>query len=84
MASRHKHARQGGGFVLFDVHYADGTRSSNRRVPSEAVAGLDGDDLARAFIEAQEKDIARSSGRPPRTVASVVRSDAKPKTPRSR
>ena len=34
-------------FVLFDVVYEDGTRSSNRRVPADALVGPDGDDAAR-------------------------------------
>ena len=31
-------------FVLFDVIYEDGSQRSNRRVPGEALAGLEGDD----------------------------------------
>ena len=30
-------------FVLFDVLYQDGARTSNRKVPSELLGGLDGD-----------------------------------------
>lgn len=52
------------GFVLFNVLYEDGTQSSNRRVPAEALGGLDGDEPARAIIEAQDRDIAEKSGRP--------------------
>ena len=33
------------GFVLFDVVYQDGSRTSNRKVPSGELGGLDGDDL---------------------------------------
>ena len=51
-------------FVAFDVTYADGTRSSNRRVPSTALTGLDGDDPARDIIEAQDREIGAASGRP--------------------
>ena len=48
--------------VLFDVVYADGTLSSNRKVPGEALGGLDGDAPARGIIEAQDRDIAQRSG----------------------
>ena len=41
-------------FVLFDVLYEDGTRTSNRKVPSYELDGLEGDTPARAIIEAQD------------------------------
>jgi hypothetical protein len=50
-------------FVLFDVIYDDGSQRSNRRVPKDILVGLDGDDPARAVIEAQDRDIAERSGR---------------------
>lgn len=59
--------------VLFNVVYEDGTLSSNRRVPGTELGGLDGDDPARAFIEAQDRDIAQRSGLPPRAIKSLVR-----------
>ena len=37
-------------WVLFDVYYEDGSRSSNRRVPSAVLGGLDGDEPARTAI----------------------------------
>jgi hypothetical protein len=72
-------------FVLFDVIYVDGTRSSNRKVPSVALGGLDGDAPAQALIEEQDREIARASGRPRPDIRSVVRSAARPtgeETPR--
>ena len=33
-------------FVMFDVVYVDGSRRSNRRVPTELLGGLDGDEPA--------------------------------------
>jgi hypothetical protein len=51
-------------FVLFDVAYEDGSRRSNRRVPSELLGGLDGDNPARAAIEEQDRLIAEKSGTP--------------------
>ncbi len=51
-------------FVLFDVFYEDGSRRSNRRVPSEILGGLDGDAPARSVIEEQDRLIAERSGNP--------------------
>jgi hypothetical protein len=59
-------------FVLFDVLYEDGARSSNRKVPSSELA--DGDAVAKPYIEAQDREIAEISGRPPNLVKSVTRS----------
>jgi hypothetical protein len=64
-------------FVMFDVVYADGTRSSNRKVPASLLAGLDGDAPARAMVEAQDREIAAASGRPRSDVKSITRSPAK-------
>jgi hypothetical protein len=64
-------------FVLFDVIYEDGTQRSNRRVPAELLAGLDGDEPARAEIEAQDRAIAEKSGLPPLSIKSLKRSGAK-------
>jgi|HubBroStandDraft_6_1064221.scaffolds.fasta_scaffold614665_2 hypothetical protein len=61
-------------FVLFDVLYEDGARSSNRKVPSSELAGLDGDVVAKPYIEAQDREIAEISGRPPNLIKSVTRS----------
>ena len=49
-------------FVLFNVVYEDGTQTSNRKVPSGEVGGLDGDEPARGIIEAQDRKIAEMSG----------------------
>ncbi|MFZ1429594.1 MAG: hypothetical protein WAS21_22835 [Geminicoccaceae bacterium] len=62
------------GFVLFDVVYQDGTRTSNRKVPSAEVGGLDGDDPARTFIEAQDRTIAERSGNPRGPIKTIARS----------
>jgi len=61
-------------FVLFDVLYEDGTRLSNRKVPSEAVGGLDGDAPAKEIFEAQDEKIAALSGRPRGPIKSITRS----------
>ena len=62
------------GFVLFDVIYQDGTRTSNRKVPSAELGGLDGDDPAKTFIEAQDRTIAERSGNPRGPIKSIARS----------
>jgi len=60
-------------FVLFDVFYEDGSRRSNRRVPSSVLGGLDGDEPARAVVEAQDRDIAEKSGLPAIQIKSLRR-----------
>ena len=64
------------GFVLFDVVYQDGSRTSNRKVPSAELGGLDGDDPARTFIEAQDRTIAERSGNPRGPIKTIARSPA--------
>src|ERR1700749_1337129 len=64
-------------FTLFDVVYEDGSQRSNRRVPSEVLGGLDGDDPARAVIEEQDRLIAEKSGTPAIPVKSIHRSGSK-------
>ena len=63
--------------VMFDVVYEDGTRSSNRKVAANLLGGLEGDEPARAMIEAQDREIAAASGRPRSDVKSIVRSPPK-------
>jgi hypothetical protein len=64
-------------FVLFDVFYEDGSQRSNRKVPSEVLGGLDGDEPARVAIEAQDRAIAEKSGMPPVAIKSIRRSGGK-------
>ena len=66
--------RQIGDFVLYDVLYEDNTRTSNRKVPSLAVGGFDGDAPAKPYIEAEDRRIAEISGQPRGVIKSVVRS----------
>lgn len=63
--------------IFFDVLYEDGTQTSNRKVPSTAVEGLEGDAPAQAIIEAQDREIAERSGRPRAVIKSIKRSSAK-------
>lgn len=61
-------------FVMFDIVYEDGSRSSNRRVPNALLGGLDGDEPAREAIEEQDRVIAERSGKPPLAIETIVRS----------
>jgi hypothetical protein len=61
-------------FVFFDVIYEDGTQRSNRRVPADILGGLDGDEPAKAEIEAQDRAIAEKSGMPPLSIKTIKRS----------
>ena len=63
-------------FVLFDVLYEDGTRTSNRKVPSFELEGLDGDAPARQIIEDQDRKISGQSGRQRAQIKSLARADA--------
>lgn len=60
-------------FILFNVLYEDGAQTSNRRVPSELVGGLDGDGPVKAFLEEQDRDIAAKSGRPRGPIKTMTR-----------
>lgn len=66
--------RVSSGHVLFDVLYADGSQTSNRKVPSALLDGLDGDEPARGEIEEQDRKIAEKSGRPRADIKSISRS----------
>jgi hypothetical protein len=64
-----------GEFVMFDIVYEDGARSSHRKVPSAELGGLDRDLPAKTIIEAQDEQIALLSGRPRREIKSITRSE---------
>ena len=59
-------------FILFDVLYEDGTRTSNRKVPGSEVGEVDGDLLAKTYIEAQDRKIAEISGKPRTPIKSLT------------
>ena len=64
-------------FVLFNVTYEDGTQRSNRKVSADLLGGLDGDEPARAEIEAQDRAISEKSGLPPLRIKSLKRAGGK-------
>ena len=59
-------------FVLFDVLYEDGSRSSNRKVPASTLQ--EGLAAARTAIETQDQRVALASGRPLGVIKSLQRS----------
>lgn len=75
--ARNKKPKASTEFVLLDVLYEDGTRSSNRRVPVSTMDAQNWEDAARAVIEAQDREIAELSGRPRGRVKSVSRSSTR-------
>lgn len=64
-------------FVLFDVVYEDGSQRSNRRVPGEALEGIEGEAAARTIIEQQDREIAEKSGMTPLRIKFIQRAGAK-------
>jgi len=65
-------------WAFFDVVYTDGSQRSNRRVPLALLGGPEEDEEARAYIIAQDREIAEKSGQPPLQIASILRVGAKP------
>ncbi|MBP2228476.1 hypothetical protein J2847_001767 [Azospirillum agricola] len=63
-------------FILYDVFYQDGARTSNRKVPTAEIDSFDNEASVRAFIEAQDRKIAEMSGNPRGPIKSITRSDA--------
>ncbi len=61
-------------FVLFDIIYEDGRRTSNRKIPSADLTGSNNDNIARSFFEAQDNKIAAMSGNPRGLIKSITRS----------
>ena len=64
-------------FVLFNVLYEDGTLTSNRKVPSSALGGLEGDAPAQGIIDTQDREIAERSGRVRAPIKTISRVGAK-------
>ncbi len=60
-------------FVLFDVIYEDGAQTSNRKVLSSELGGLEGDTPAKAIIEQQDREISAKSGQPRGPIKKLVR-----------
>ena len=61
-------------FVFFDIVYEDGTLSSNRKIASAELVGLEGDGPAKAIIADQDRKIAAMSGNPRGPIKTIQRS----------
>jgi hypothetical protein len=61
-------------YVMFDVFYQDGTRTSHRKVPAAEPYEQDFEARVKATIEAQDREIAEKSGRPRGPIKSIVKS----------
>ena len=70
---RRSAARRAEEFILFDVLYEDGSRTSNRKVPGSKLGGVDGDLPAKTYIEIQDRQIAEISGKPRSPIKSLAR-----------
>ncbi|MGD0634334.1 MAG: hypothetical protein ABSA13_08670 [Beijerinckiaceae bacterium] len=73
--SRLKQKASGSAVTLFDVYYEDGSRSSNRKVSSALLGGLDGDEPARQAIEEQDQVIAAKASRSAAVIKKLIRSN---------
>lgn len=62
------------GFVMYDVLYADGTKSSRRKVAAALIADK-GEDYARTAIMDQDRKIMEMSGHDRGPIASITRSE---------
>ena len=60
-------------FVLLDVLYEDGTRTSNRKVPGSELVDIDTDELAITYIQAQDRQLSQISGKPRAPIKSLTR-----------
>jgi hypothetical protein len=60
-------------FILFDILYEDGTRSSNRKIPGAELGDIKGDLLAKTYIETQDRQIAEISGKARTTIKTLTR-----------
>ena len=68
-----------GEFAFFNVFYEDDSQRSNRRVPSELLGGLDGDEPARAYIMEQDREISEKSGKAPLAIKRIEQVGVKKK-----
>jgi hypothetical protein len=64
-------------YLLFDVVYDDGMRTSNRKVPSAELQAWDIDGSVRAIIEAQDRDISDRSGKQRGVIKSITPSSGR-------
>jgi hypothetical protein len=71
--ARRSTVRRAEEFILFDVLYEDGTRTSNRKVPGSELGNIDANLSAKTYIEIQDRQIAGISGKPRSFIKSLTR-----------
>jgi hypothetical protein len=74
--ARKKPKGKNAAFAMFNVHYEDGSISSNRRVPNELLdQSLGGNilDLARNAIQVQDNEIAHHAKERRARIKSIVK-----------
>jgi hypothetical protein len=59
-------------FLLCDVIYQDGSRSSNRRISTDDLDPFDRAGSIRALIEQQDRKLEEASGKPRAAIKSVT------------
>jgi hypothetical protein len=59
-------------FMLYDVLYEDGSRSSNRKISTANIDPFDRSGSVRALLEEQDRKIAEASGRPRGPIKSIA------------
>lgn len=69
--SRKRPKETAAGFVLFDVTYEDGSRSSNRRVDRAIAESYEGPKAVKAALEEQDRVTADRAQRPPLSIKSI-------------
>ena len=63
-------------FVMFDVIYEDGRKSSRRRVAAAELPDMDTDAHAKTIIMTQDRAIAAMSGQERGAIRSITKSPA--------
>ncbi len=61
-------------FVFFDVIYADGTKSSRRKINAAGIPRDEEEDFARTEIMTQDRKIAEMSGKDRGAIKELTRS----------
>ena len=61
-------------FVMFDVVYEDGTKSSRRKINAVGLSKDEIEDFARTEIMTQDRKIAEMSGKPRGNIKELSRS----------
>ena len=58
-------------FALFNVHYEDGSLTSNRKVPGDVLEHFDPDQAIEEVLVAQDRQIAERSGKARAPIKSI-------------